>query len=209
MHVRREGPCKADQGQDDNACRLKHDARAHDAVGGALLQADLPRSDDQQDNGHDGKHYEHGAIGEYALIGVGVAAVAGDDEAGAREAQAQDGGDERDVQAEQLHAAWHGAGGVIGRKVAGARLSARLRSGGVRDDCRLLGGRCLRLPLYAPSDRIARYVDAHCPSWFSTVRFARLPPSSPKGRLACPHIPSKRGCTERHVRHHNIWENNE
>ena len=70
------------------------------------------------------------AVGEYALVGVGVATVAGDDEAGARKAQAQDGGDERDVQGEQLHAGWHRVSGVIGRKTVRARLGARLRPDG-------------------------------------------------------------------------------
>ena len=130
MRVRREDSCKVDQGQGEDACRFQHDARAHDAVGGAFLQADLSRSDDQQDNGHDRKRHEHGAIGEYALIGVGIAAVAGNDKPRTREAQAQDGGDERDVQAKQLRAGWHGMGGVIGRKVVRARSSARLRTGG-------------------------------------------------------------------------------
>ena len=109
------------QGKQQHAQRLQCNARAHDAVGGALLQADLPRSDDKHDNGHEGKRRKHGAVGEYALVGVGVATVAGDDEAGARKAQAQDGGEERDVQAEQLHAGWHRVSGVVGRKAACAR----------------------------------------------------------------------------------------
>ena len=79
MHVRLEGACNVGQGKQQHAQRLQCNARAHDAVGGALLQADLPRSDDKQDNGHEGKRHEHAAIGEYPLIGVGIAAVAGND----------------------------------------------------------------------------------------------------------------------------------
>ena len=149
------------QGKDKDACRFQHDARAHDAVGGALLQADFPHSDDQHDNGHDGKRRKHGAVGEYALVGVGVATVAGDDEAGARKSQAQDGGDERDVQGEQLHAGWHRVSGVIGRKTVRARSSTRLRTDGARSACRLSRGRGPSVPLCALSDRIARFVDPH------------------------------------------------
>lgn len=161
MHVRPEGACNVGQGKQQHAQRLQCNARAHDAVGGALLQADLPRSDDKQDNGHEGKRHEHAAIGEYPLIGVGIAAVAGNDKPRAREAQAQDGGDERDVQAEQLHAGWHRVSGVVGRKAACARSSARLRTDGARSACRLSRGRGPSLPLCALSDRIARFVDPH------------------------------------------------